>query len=132
MDAEKLVKVYVRIRDAKEQLVREHEEKLAKLQSDLDAIEQELLELCKTTGQDGGKTQFGTFTRSVKSRYWTNNWPRMYDFIRENNALDLLEQRIHQGNLKTFLAENPDKLPEGLNVDSKYSITVRRPKATIK
>src|SRR5574340_74162 len=128
MDAEKLVKVYVRIRDAKEQLVREHEEKLAKLQSDLDAIEQELLELCKTTGQDGGKTQFGTFTRSVKSRYWTNNWSRMYDFIRENNAFDLLEQRIHQGNLKTFLAENPEKLPEGLNVDSKYSITVRRPK----
>lgn len=132
MDAEKLVKAYVRIRDAKEQLVREHEEALGKLQADLDTIEQELLGLCKETGQDGGKTQFGTFTRSVKSRYWTSNWERMHAFIRENDALDLLEQRIHQGNIKQFLADHPDKLPEGLNVDSKYSITVRRPKATIK
>jgi hypothetical protein len=131
MDADKLVKAYVRIRDAKEQLGREYDEKLAKLKADMDAVEAALLELCKETGQDGGKTQFGTFSRSVKARYWTNNWGRMYDFIRENDALDLLEQRLHQTNMKQFLIDNPDKLPEGLNVDSKYSIIVRRPKNII-
>lgn len=132
MDAEKLVKAYVRIRDAKEQLEREHEEKIAKIKSDLETVESALLELCKETGQEGGKTQFGTFTRTVKSRYWTNNWERMHAFIKENDALDLLEQRLHQTNFKQFLIDNPDKLPEGLNVDSKYAITVRRPKASIK
>ena len=131
MDADKLVKAYVRIRDAKEQMEREHDEKIAKLKSDMEAIEQALLELCKTTGQDGGKTQFGSFSRSVKSRYWTNNWGRMYEFIRANDAVDLLEQRLHQTNMKQFLIDNPDKLPEGLNVDSKYSIIVRRPKNII-
>ncbi|MCH9834017.1 hypothetical protein K0U83_00060 [bacterium] len=132
MDADKLVKAYVRIRDAKEQMEREHEEKIAKLKADLETVESALLELCKETGQEGGKTQFGTFSRTVKSRYWTSNWERMHAFIRENDALELLEQRLHQTNFKQFLIDNPDKLPEGLNVDSKYSIVVRRPKASIK
>lgn len=130
MDADKLVKAYIRIRTAKEELVKKHEEELAKLQEQLSVIEGELLDLCKETGQDGGKTQYGTFTRTVKTRYWTNDWGSMYQFISTNNALDLLEQRLHQTNLKQFLKDNPDKMPAGLNVDSKYSILVRRPKAS--
>ncbi len=46
----------------------------------------------------------------------------------ENNATDLLEKRLHQGNMRTFLEENPDKLPPGLNADNEYTITVRRKK----
>jgi hypothetical protein len=52
----------------------------------------------------------------------------MYSFIRTHDAPDLLERRIHQGNMKAFLDANPEVLPEGLNVDSRYSITVRRAK----
>lgn len=131
MDADKLVKAYIKIRTAKEELVEKHEEELAKLQEQMAVIEAELLELCKETGQDGGKTQFGTFTRTVKTRYWTNDWGSMYQFISENNALDLLEQRLHQTNLKQFLKDNPDKMPAGLNADSKYSILVRRAKPQV-
>jgi len=127
MDAEKIVKAYVRARDAKEEMERRHEAELATIKADMEALEQALLELCKETGQDGGKTSAGTFTRSVKTRYWTSDWDRMRAFIKEHDALELMEQRISQGNMKQFLQENPDKMPEGLNVDSRYSITVRRP-----
>jgi hypothetical protein len=125
--ADKLVKVYIKMRDAKAAKVRAHEEEIDALDANLDLITQELLEVCKATGQDGGKTAFGTFTRTVKTRYWTSDWKSMYDFIKENDAIELLEQRVAQGNMKQFLKDNPDKLPEGLNVDAKYSITVRRP-----
>jgi phage host-nuclease inhibitor protein Gam len=127
MDAEKIVKAYVRARDAKAEMERRHEAELATIKADMEALEQALLELCKETGQDGGKTSAGTFTRSVKTRYWTSDWDRMRAFIKEHDALELMEQRISQGNMKQFLQENPDKMPEGLNVDSRYSITVRRP-----
>lgn len=128
VDAAKLVQVYVKIRDARDALVREHEAKLAELQQQLDTIESEMLELCKQTGQDGGKTQYGSFSRTIKTRYWTNDWESMYKFIKDNDAPDLLEKRIHQGNFKAFLEDNPTLLPAGVNVDSKYSITVRRSK----
>ena len=48
--------------------------------------------------------------------------------MKEHDAFDLVEQRIHQGNIKKFLEENPTIQPRNLNVESKHSITVRRPK----
>jgi phage host-nuclease inhibitor protein Gam len=126
MDATKLVKVYIKMRDAKAALEREHEAKLKDIDTQMSTIEQELLEICKATGQDGGKTEAGSFTRTVRTRYWTSDWDSMYAFVRENNMPELLEKRLHQGNFKDFITENPDKLPPGTNVDSKYSITVRR------
>jgi hypothetical protein len=126
---DKLVQTYIKIRDAKDTLVREHEQALKSLTDQMEIIEQELLELCKSTGQDGGRTQHGTFTRTVKERYWTNDWDSMYRFIKEHDAPELLERRIAQANFKEFLSQNPDKLPEGINVDSRYAITVRRAKS---
>jgi len=128
-DADKLVTVYIKMRDKRAELKRQFEEQDAVLESSMDAIEAELLEVCKRTGQDGGKTAHGTFSRTVRTRYWTSDWERMRQFIRTHDAIDLLEQRIHQTNMKAFLTENPDKVPEGLNVDSKYSIVVRRKSA---
>lgn len=128
MDAAKLVQVYLKIRDAKEKLVRDHEVELAKLNTQLEAVEQELLEICKATGQDGGKTAYGSFSKTVKTRYWTNNWDTMYAFIKEHDLPQLLERRIHQTNFKEFMEANPGVVPEGLNVDAKYAITVRRSK----
>jgi len=128
MDAAKLVQTYVKIRDARDALVRAHEAQLKTLQEQLELIEQEMLCLCKETGQDGGKTPYGSFSRTIKTRYWTNDWDSMYQFLRDHDAPELLEKRIHQGNFKDFLEANPDLLPAGTNVDSKYSITVRRSK----
>lgn len=125
-DADKLVRVYIKIRDAKDALTREYDAKKAELDEQLKLINNELLEICKATGQDGGRTAHGTFTRTVKTRYWSNNWDAMRRFVKEHDALELLEQRIHQGNMKTFLLENPSLIPEGLNVDSEYAVTVRR------
>ena len=126
MDANQLVKVYIKIRDAKDIKKKQMEAEIADLEQQLDAVEQELLEICKATGQDGGKTQYGSFTRSVKTRYWTSDWDSMYKFIREHDAPDLLERRIAQSNFSQFIQENPDKMPAGVNIESKYSITVRR------
>ena len=126
MDASELVKVYIKIRDAKEIKRKQMEAEIAELEVQLDAVEQELLEICKSTGQDGGKTQHGSFTRAVKTRYWTSDWDSMYKFIREHDAPDLLERRIAQSNFSQFVKENPDAMPAGVNIESKYSITVRR------
>lgn len=125
-DADKLVKVYIKIRDAKAAKTKELEDEIAKLDEQLGTVEAELLELCKSTGQDGGKTQHGSFRRSIKTRYWTSDWDKMYDFIKEHNAPELLERRVAQTAFKEFLSSNPDKMPEGMNVDSRYAITVTR------
>jgi hypothetical protein len=47
--------------------------------------------------------------------------------MKENDALDLLEKRIAQTNMATFLQDNPTLVPPGLNSNSEYEISVRKP-----
>jgi len=126
ISADKLVGVYIKIRDAREELKREFDAKDSDLVGQMDVIEQTLLDMCKTIDADSIKTKHGLAMRSVKSRYTTNNWEKFYEFMLDHKVPELLEKRIHQTNTKAFLEENPDLLPPGLNVDNAYSIIVRR------
>jgi hypothetical protein len=126
LTVEDLVSVYVTIRDRKRELEASVAEQVKELDEELSIIASALLDACKDTGADSIRTKSGTVIRSVKSKYWTNDWESMWAFIRENNAMELLEKRIHQTNMKQFLEENQDKHPAGLNIDSEFTITVRK------
>jgi len=121
-----LVQEYIALRDAKDEIKREAEVKMQELEGQMDEISQTLLDHFKESGIDKAGTPFGTAYRTIKSRYWTNDWDAMYTFIAENNAYELLEKRLHQTNMKQFLEENPDVQPKGLNIDNEYKIVVRR------
>ena len=125
--ADKLVPVYIKIRDAIREKEAAHKEEMSALKEQLESISQALLEICEENGQDGFRTPEGTVTRRVTSRYWTSDWESMYKTIKEHDAPYLLEQRIHNGNMKQFLEENPDVLPAGLQADRKYTVQVRKP-----
>jgi hypothetical protein len=126
MNAEQLVTVYIKMRDALVKLQREFDEKEGAIKAQQDIITQALLEMCKEMGAEGLRTPAGSVFKTIKTRYWTSDWGSMKQFIKDNDALDLMEQRVHQTNMKTFLEENPTLMPPGMNVDSRYSITVRR------
>lgn len=126
---DQLVAVYIKIRDARDDARRKADAIETDFEEQLGILNQEILAICKETGADSIKTPHGTAIRTVKSRYWTNDWEQFYNFMFEHNLPDLLEKRIHQTNIKQFLEENPDLLPLGLNVDSEHSITVRRSKS---
>jgi len=126
---DKLVKVYVKIRDARKALSDKYEQEDGELKDMLDEIELQLLEACKTVGADSIRTSFGTISRTVKKRYWTSDWYSFHEFVKEHEAygaMNLLEKRIAQTNMASFLEDNPDLHPPGLNVDSRYSVIVRR------
>lgn len=124
--ADKLVKAYVKIRDKRKQLADDYEKQDKELEESLDRIESELLEICKEMGADSIRTEFGTVSRKVAKRYWTNDWHSFYKFLMDRGMPELLEKRIAQTNMSTFLEENPDILPPGLNVDRRYTVSVRR------
>jgi hypothetical protein len=123
---EKLVRAYIKMRDARSVLAAEFEEKDKGIKSQMELIESHLLEVCKSAGASSINTGAGTIIRSVKTRYWTSDWESMHEFVRENNALDLLERRVAQKAMADFIEANPDKVPKGMNVDSKYTVVVRR------
>jgi len=126
MKTNDLVETYIRIRGKREEIKKEADKQIAALDEDLEIISLYLSDFLKDSGASSIKTPHGTAYTTVKSRFWTNNWEAMYNFIQNHGVFDLLEKRIHQSNMKTYLEENPDQLPEGLNVDSKHSVIIRR------
>jgi hypothetical protein len=123
-----LAEVYIKIRDKRAQLKQAFEAKDNELDEQMQVLSNEMLEVCKRLEADSVRTQHGTIIRSVKSRYWTNDWDSMYQVIKEHGAFGLLEKRLHQTNMKEFLAENPSFYPIGLNVENSYTVVVRRSK----
>ena len=121
--ADKLVSVYLKMRNA----IKDKDEEIKKLKEQQDTVSDELLKLCESQEADGLKTPSGTVSRRVISSFWTSDWEHMYAFIKEHNAPQLLEKRIHNGNMKEFLADNPDVTPEGLQAKNRYAISVRKP-----
>lgn len=127
LPADKLVMVYRKIRQAIDEKEEAHKAEIGKLKEQLDLVSSKLLDICNTQNVDSLKTAEGTAMRRAVTRYWTSDWQSMYEFIKEHDAPYLLEQRIHNTHMKQFLEENPETLPMGLNADTKYVISVRKP-----
>jgi hypothetical protein len=126
VSVEKLVKVYIKMRDKHTEMLREYQEQEKQLKDKMAKIKEALLDHCKEHNVDSVRTGEGLFFRTVRQNYWTSDWESMGKFVVEHNAPELLEKRLHQGNIKQFLEENPTLLPPGINVDSEYSVTIRR------
>jgi len=126
VQADKLASVYIKMRDKRKELLAEFEAQDSKIEAQMDMVAEELLKLCKDIGADSIKTQAGTVFRSVRTRYETTDWESMYNFILEHDIPQVLERRISTTNMKQFLDENPTLMPVGMNINNKYTVTVRR------
>jgi hypothetical protein len=125
VSVDKLVKIYIKMRNENSRLLAEFEEKQSKLETQMGAVKKALVKYCIDNSVESMRTESGSFYRTIKKRYTTNDWDAMNRFILEHSVPELLEKRIHQGNMSQFLEEHPDLLPQGLNCDAEYSVTVR-------
>lgn len=127
VNVEELVIAYLAVRTERERLLRDYEAADATLKQDLEELEKIMLGVCNEVNADSIKTQHGTVMRKLNERYYCQDWENFYQFVMENNAVQLLEKRIHQGNFRQFISEHEgDGLPPGVNVMREYGISVRK------
>ena len=124
---DRLTKIYMKIRTASAQLSKEYEAMLADLDAQKQAIANEMKDQMRAAGVRSVKTEFGTAILGEKTRYWTDDWDSFKKFVVQHDALDLFEKRIAQKNMAEFLQENKGLIPPGLNADSEYVVSVRKP-----
>jgi hypothetical protein len=128
LKADRLALAYIKMRDKKAEIAKAYEAEDAKIQEQMDMVEAELTKMCQELGADSIKTPYGTVYRSVKTQYQVNDWDNMYKFVIEHNIPQVLFKRISTTNMKQFLDENPNLMPIGMNIDNRYTVTVRRSK----
>jgi hypothetical protein len=124
---DKLAKVYRRMQSRVQELTAQYESEIEDIKRQQDVVKIALKDQMLKLGVSSVRTDQGTVVLPTKTRYNTQDWDSFKEFIKEHDALDLLEKRIAQTNMATFLSENPSLVPAGLNSLTEYAISVRKP-----
>jgi flagellar biosynthesis chaperone FliJ len=123
LPVDKLVRIYMKMRSA----IQDLDAQIESIKEQQQSVKNEIKDRMRGTGVKSLRTDHGTVSLMEKTRYYTNDWDSFKKFMVEHDALDLLEKRIAQSNMKLFLEENPGAIPPGLNSDTEFDISVRKP-----
>jgi hypothetical protein len=120
---DQLVRIYMKMRAALQEL----DAQIEAIKEQQQEVKNEIKDRMRALGTKSLKTDFGTVSLMEKTRYYTQDWDSFKRFVIEQDAVDLLEKRISQTNMRTFLEENPALVPPGLNSDTEFDVSVRKP-----
>ena len=124
---DKLAKIYRKMQQRIQELTQVYENEVEQIKTQQEAVKIALKDQMLALGVSSVRTGQGTVVLSTKTRYNTQDWDSFKEFIKEHDALDLLEKRIAQTNMALFLEDNPGLVPAGLNSMTEYAISVRKP-----
>ena len=124
---DKLARVYIKIRTKIQKLTQEYEAQVEELHAQQNEIAMAMKDQMLALGSTTLRTDAGTIMLGKKKRYYTEDWQSFKEFMVEHDAIDLLEKRIAQSNMAKFLEENPGLVPPGLNSNTEYAVSVRKP-----
>jgi len=124
VDLEKLMTADINMREEIARL----ETQISDIKQKRDQVQAALHEACKALNVSSLKTSVGTLSRSVTTRYITDNWPALYQFMKEHDVPEFLHKRLSNKNIEDFLEANPGLCPEGLSPMREYTISIRKNK----
>jgi len=151
---DRLIQVYVAIRDDKDRLKKAYDEKRQGLDEQLLKVANKIDELLKTAGADSMKTEHGTCFYATKDQASMDNFemfvrtsveemwkelpenPGTEDVVNglmETGPLALMTKGLAKAKVKEFIEEH-NRPPEGVGYTTSVEVQVRRPrgKATSK
>jgi len=125
---DRLVKIHTKIKARIDALTKEYDTTVEQLKAQQDEVRFAIKDQMKAMGLKSVNTSYGTVSLSTKTRYNTQDWDSFKKFILEYQVVDLLEKRIAQLNMATFLEENPGVVPPGMNSYTEFDIRVTKSK----
>lgn len=126
MDLGKIVKTYIRIRDARAEKKKAFELEDGQLKENLGKLESVLLAHLNATGSESIRTDEGTFYKQEEITPSGSDWDRIYTWVKENDAFDALERRIKKTFIKEYMDQHEGSLPPGVSVHREYVVRIRR------
>lgn len=126
MDHEKLVRVYLNIRKARDENTRLYKEKDAELKAEMEKVESAMLMTLQETNSSSIKTDSGIFYKQEEITPTGADWDAFYHWVAQNDAFDFLEKRIKRTAVKEYMEAHEGGIPPGVSVFREYCVRVRR------
>jgi len=131
MNIDDLTAKFIELRDRKAAIKKELEAEEAKLTKIQDAITDKIKEIMHQNGVTSVKTPHGTAYIAYRESAQVADWETLLNFIKTNDAYDLLEKRVSKSAVKERMEEdrngnyaNPP--PPGVNYTRTEGVNVRR------
>lgn len=115
-----MIGLYVQLRDKKKQVQEQHKADLEPIDAGLMKLEARMQEALEEAGVKQMAGEHGTVFVKVNTSYSVEDWDAVWNYVRDNNAVDVLERRVS----KTAVQERGD-VP-GLRSSQVRTLNVRR------
>lgn len=121
------VEIYIACRDWIKAAEERHKKELAPKKAAMEVLKGKLQKFLDDTKQEGGKTEAGTFFKSLKHSASLSDAAEFRRFVIGGEHWDLLDWKANVTAVLDFAEENQGELPPGVKVTPKEDVNVRRP-----
>ena len=126
LTVEQVVGTYMKLRRKKEALENQVKEDLADIKAKMTKLESWLMQKADEDGVTSFKTAAGTAFVTTTDFANVADWDAVLNFIREQEAFDMLEKRVSKTAVRAYMDETGE-VPPGITYGSKLGINVRKP-----
>jgi hypothetical protein len=126
VNVDDVVATYMKLRSQKEAIEAEVKDKVAGIKAKMEKLEAWIKEQADAQGVTSFKTKHGTAFLTTTDYANVADWDAVLDFIRTQEAYDMLEKRISKVAVRGYIEANK-AVPPGVNYGTKLEVNIRKP-----
>jgi hypothetical protein len=126
VNVDDVVATYMKLRSQKEAIEAEVKDRVSTIKAKMEKLEAWIKEQADVQGVTSFKTKHGTAFLTTTDYANVADWDAVLDFIRTQEAFDMLEKRISKIAVRGYIEANK-AVPPGVNYGTKLEINIRKP-----
>lgn len=130
VNVDDVVATYMKLRSQKEAIEAEVKDRVSGIKAKMEKLEAWIKEQADAQGVTSFKTKHGTAFLTTTDYANVADWDAVLDFIRTQEAFDMLEKRISKIAVRGYIEANK-AVPPGVNYGTKLEVNIRKPVAKV-
>ena len=126
VNVDDVVATYMKLRSQKEAIEAEVKDRVSTIKAKMEKLEAWIKEQADIQGVTSFKTKHGTAFLTTTDYANVGDWDAVLDFIRTQEAFDMLEKRISKIAVRGYIEANK-AVPPGVNYGTKLEVNIRKP-----
>jgi hypothetical protein len=129
VNVDDVIAAYMKLRENRAVIEAEMKDKVSTIKAKMEKLEAWIKTQADAQGVTSFKTKHGTAFLTTTDYANVADWDAVLDFIRENEAFDMLEKRVSKTAVRGYI-EQTKEVPPGVNYGTKLEVNVRKPAAS--
>lgn len=121
-----VIGAYMKLRAKKQAIEDEAKQKVAAIKEKMEKLEAFIKIKADEQGVTSFKTDHGTAFLTTVDYANVADWDSVLEFIKENEAYDMLEKRVSKTAVRGYIEQNK-VVPPGVNYGTRLEVNIRKP-----